>query len=71
MAGLERRSVEARDLAGAHFRTFDFVMVAFVVVLLLSNVVGAEKRSVVHLPLHRTVAVRRRNPVLPDLLRHR
>ncbi|HWU93189.1 MAG TPA: queuosine precursor transporter [Sphingomicrobium sp.] len=51
MAGLERRSVEARDLAGAHFRTFDFVMVAFVVVLLLSNVVGAEKRSVVHLPL--------------------
>ena len=49
--GLERRAVEARDLAGAHFRTFDFVMVAFVVVLLLSNVVGAEKRSVVHLPL--------------------
>jgi queuosine precursor transporter len=47
----ERRAVEARDLAGTHFRTFDFVMVAFVVVLLLSNVIGAEKRSVVHLPL--------------------
>jgi uncharacterized integral membrane protein (TIGR00697 family) len=46
----ERRAVEARDLAGAHFRTFDFVMVAFVVVLLLSNVIGAEKRSVVPLP---------------------
>jgi len=46
----ERRSVEARDLAGAHFRTFDFVLVAFVVVLLLSNVIGAEKRSVIHLP---------------------
>ena len=46
----QRRAVEARDLAGAHFRTFDFVMVAFVVVLLLSNVVGAEKRSVVDLP---------------------
>ena len=46
----ERRAVEARDLAGAQFRTFDFVMVAFVVVLLLSNVIGAEKRSVVHLP---------------------
>ena len=50
MAG-ERRTVEARALAGAHFRYFDFVMVAFVVVLLLSNVIGAEKRSVVHLPV--------------------
>src|SRR3569623_2990816 len=47
----ERRSVEARDLAGAHFRYFDFVLVAFVVVLLLSNVIGAEKRSVVTLPV--------------------
>jgi len=35
---------------GAHFRYFDFVMVAFVVVLLLSNVIGAEKRSFVNLP---------------------
>ena len=35
---------------GARFRYFDFVMVAFVVVLLLSNVIGAEKRSVVNLP---------------------
>ena len=35
---------------GARFRYFDFVMVAFVVVLLLSNVVGAEKRSFVTLP---------------------
>ena len=35
---------------GARFRYFDFVMVAFVVVLLLSNVVGAEKRSFVNLP---------------------
>jgi uncharacterized integral membrane protein (TIGR00697 family) len=47
----ERKAVQARALAGVHFRTFDFVMVAFVVVLLLSNVIGAEKRSVVHLPL--------------------
>ena len=46
-----RQAVEARALKGAHFRTFDIVMVAFVVVLLLSNVIGAEKRSVVHLPL--------------------
>ena len=35
---------------GARFRYFDFVMVAFVVVLLLSNVIGAEKRSFVDLP---------------------
>jgi uncharacterized integral membrane protein (TIGR00697 family) len=35
---------------GARFRYFDFVMVAFVVVLLLSNVIGAEKRSFVNLP---------------------
>jgi uncharacterized integral membrane protein (TIGR00697 family) len=44
------RHVEARELAGRSLRYFDFVMVAFVVVLLLSNVVGAEKRSVVTLP---------------------
>lgn len=44
------RHVEARTLHGAHFRYFDFVMVAFVVVLLLSNVIGAEKRSFVDLP---------------------
>jgi hypothetical protein len=42
--------VEARDLRGAHFRYFDFVMVAMVVVLLLSNVIGAEKRSFINLP---------------------
>jgi queuosine precursor transporter len=46
--GLQR--VEARELHGAHFRYFDFVMVAMVVVLLLSNVIGAEKRSVINLP---------------------
>ena len=42
--------VEARAIRGAHFRYFDFVMVAFVVVLLLSNVIGAEKRSFLDLP---------------------
>jgi uncharacterized integral membrane protein (TIGR00697 family) len=42
--------VEAQALRGRALRYFDFVMVAFVVVLLLSNVVGAEKRSVVSLP---------------------
>jgi uncharacterized integral membrane protein (TIGR00697 family) len=44
------RQVEARELRGAQFRYFDFVMVAMVVVLLLSNVIGAEKRSFVNLP---------------------
>jgi uncharacterized integral membrane protein (TIGR00697 family) len=44
------KHVVARDMRGAHYRYFDFVMVAFVVVLLLSNVIGAEKRSFVNLP---------------------
>ena|ERR1700761_6441929 len=43
--------VTAREMKGAHFRYFDLVMVAFVVVLLLSNVIGAEKRSVIDLPI--------------------
>ena len=43
--------VTAREMKGAHFRYFDLVMVAFVVILLLSNVVGAEKRSVIDLPV--------------------
>jgi hypothetical protein len=50
MTGEELRHVEARTLHGARFRYFDFVMVAFVVVLLLSNVIGAEKRSFLDLP---------------------
>ncbi|HEX3677234.1 MAG TPA: queuosine precursor transporter [Sphingomicrobium sp.] len=44
------RQVEARKLSGAHFRYFDFVLVAFVVDILLSNVIGAEKRSFLILP---------------------
>lgn len=44
------RSVDARDMRGAHFRYFDLVMAAFVVILVLSNVVGAGKRAVVDLP---------------------
>ncbi|MCW3838443.1 queuosine precursor transporter [Sphingomonas canadensis] len=35
--------VAARALAGSHFRYFDFLMAAFCVVLVLSNVVGAAK----------------------------
>jgi uncharacterized integral membrane protein (TIGR00697 family) len=45
------KAVDAREIAGREFRYFDFVMVAFVVILLLSNVIGAEKRSVIDLPL--------------------
>ena len=51
MAGDERKIVEARTLTGAHFRYFDFVMAAFVTILLLSNVLGAGKVAVVHLPV--------------------
>ena len=38
--------------AGArrHFRYFDYVMAAFVTILLLSNLIGAGKRAVVDLP---------------------
>ncbi|MDO6414971.1 queuosine precursor transporter [Sphingomonas sp. BIUV-7] len=43
-------AVEAGALAGRPLRYFDFVMCAFVVILLLSNIVGAEKRSVIDLP---------------------
>jgi len=50
MSGGPIKHVDARALHGARFRYFDFLMVAFVVVLLLSNVIGAEKRSVIDLP---------------------
>ena len=38
---------QARDI---QFRYFDFVMAAFVTVLLLSNVIGAGKRAIIDLP---------------------
>jgi hypothetical protein len=41
---------EAKALAGAHLRYFDFVMAAFVTILLLSNVIGAGKIATVTLP---------------------
>jgi uncharacterized integral membrane protein (TIGR00697 family) len=34
-----------------HFRYFEFVMAAFVTILLLSNLIGAGKRAVIDLPL--------------------
>jgi uncharacterized integral membrane protein (TIGR00697 family) len=43
--------VEAKALSGRRLRYFDFVMVAFVTILLLSNVLGAGKVAEVHLPI--------------------
>jgi uncharacterized integral membrane protein (TIGR00697 family) len=42
--------VAARDVAGGQFRYYDFVMAAFVAILLLSNVLGAGKVAQVWLP---------------------
>jgi queuosine precursor transporter len=43
-------AVAARDIAGGKFRYYDFVMAAFVAILLLSNVLGASKVAQVWLP---------------------
>jgi uncharacterized integral membrane protein (TIGR00697 family) len=43
--------VDAETLSGRRLRYFDFVMVAFVTILLLSNVLGAGKVAVVDLPI--------------------
>ena len=50
MAGAELKHVEAHELAQRRFRYFDFVMAAFVAILLLSNVIGAGKIASVELP---------------------
>jgi len=44
------KRIDAAALKGAHFRYFDFVMAAFVTILLLSNVIGAGKVATVNLP---------------------
>ena len=44
-------AVDAETLGRGSLRYFDFVMAAFVAILLLSNVVGAGKRAIVDLPL--------------------
>jgi uncharacterized integral membrane protein (TIGR00697 family) len=51
MSKSEIQHVEASALAGRALRYFDFVMAAFVLVLVLSNVIGAGKRAVVDLPI--------------------
>jgi queuosine precursor transporter len=45
------QEVTAEALGAAGFRYFDFVMAAFVAILLLSNVLGAGKVAIVHLPV--------------------
>lgn len=40
-----------RDAGNHQFRYYDFVMAAFVTILLLSNIIGASKRSVIDLPI--------------------
>src|SRR3954451_23514727 len=50
MEGQEPRAVDAAALDGARFRYFDFMMAAFVTILLLSNVIGAGKVATVTLP---------------------
>ncbi len=50
MDGGTIRQVEARALGGERLRYFDFVMAAFVTILLLSNVLGAGKVATVDVP---------------------
>jgi uncharacterized integral membrane protein (TIGR00697 family) len=50
MDGGEPRPIESGALKGAHFRWFDYVMAAFVTILLLSNVLGAGKVATIDLP---------------------
>ena len=42
--------IQATSHAPAYFRYYDFVMAAFVAILLLSNVIGAAKQSAVPMP---------------------
>src|SRR5688500_6749741 len=50
MNGGQIEAVEARAVAGRKLRYFDFVMAAFVTVLLLSNVIGAGKVAAFQVP---------------------
>ncbi|WP_404338341.1 queuosine precursor transporter [Sphingomonas sp. MMS12-HWE2-04] len=48
--GASPAAVSARDVSGGQFRYYDFVMAAFVAILLLSNVLGAGKVAQIWLP---------------------
>jgi uncharacterized integral membrane protein (TIGR00697 family) len=50
--GMSNRTIEAHsaaEMTGRHFRYYDFVMAAFVAVLLLSNVIGAAKPAAIEI----------------------
>ncbi|WP_066649253.1 MULTISPECIES: queuosine precursor transporter [Sphingomonas] len=47
---MDVKSVSARELGREPFRYFDFVMAAFVAIILLSNVIGAGKVAQIWLP---------------------
>ena len=50
---MSENAIEAQSasaVAHRQFRYYDFVMAAFVAILLLSNIIGASKRSVIDLP---------------------
>ncbi|SOB87231.1 hypothetical protein SAMN06297144_2358 [Sphingomonas guangdongensis] len=49
--GDQPQRVSASDVSRGQFRYFDYVTVAFVVVLLLSNLIGASKRAELDLPV--------------------
>ena len=50
MGGRKLREVDAVTLKGRDFEYYDFVMAAFVAILLLSNVLGAGKIASITLP---------------------
>src|ERR687889_132634 len=50
MDGGETKAVDAGAIARVQLRYFDWVMAAFVTILLLSNVLGAGKRAEIDLP---------------------
>jgi uncharacterized integral membrane protein (TIGR00697 family) len=50
MRGGKPKHVEAYQVAHRRFRYFDFVMAAFVTILLLSNVIGAGKVATISIP---------------------
>ncbi|QPQ55057.1 queuosine precursor transporter [Allosphingosinicella flava] len=50
MNGGDIQAVDSGAVSGRNLRSFDFVMAAFVTILLLSNVLGAGKVAVIDLP---------------------
>jgi queuosine precursor transporter len=49
MSEMKIEAHSAAEMAGRHFRYYDFVMAAFVAVLLLSNVIGAAKPAAIEI----------------------